>query len=298
MGISLFGPRKLLSLSTDGANLKLLACRGGKVSAWSITPFNPGFLSGGFIANPEGLAEVIKTALSKEGLDGRGQVIASIPAFHSVSRFLEIPGTKEIPPEVAIPQQARREMGYSPEGSLLCWHPLGTTAGKRRYLALSAPKEPVITLIDTLKLAGLRPHTIETSSFALVRAVNQTRSIIAAVEPNSLDIVITSESVPVVSQSTFFGEEPMSADALPSLLTDALDRIVTFYNDTRPDKPLSADTPSYLFGSALSLSSEIAAAFETALGHPVSEFQPPLLYPPDFPRAEMAINIGLVLKEF
>jgi hypothetical protein len=188
-------------------------------------------------------------------------------------------------------------MGYSPEGSILCWHSLGTTAGKRRYLVLSAPREPVITLIDTLKLAGLRPQMIETSSFALVRAVNQPHSIIAAVEPNSLDIVITSESVPVVSQSTFFGEKPVSTDALPSVLTDALYRIITFYNDTMPDRPLS-DTPSYLFGSARSLSPEIAAAFETGLGHPLSEFQPPLLYPPDFPRAEMAINIGLVLKEF
>lgn len=298
MRISLLRSKKLLSLSTDGANLKLLACRGGKVSAWSITPFNPRFLSGGFIANPEGLAEVIKAALRKEGLSGQRRVIASIPAFHSVSRFLEIPAAREILPEVAIPQQARREMGYSPEGSILCWHPVGTIAGKRRYLVLSAPKEPVITLIDTLKLARLRPQMIETSSFALVRAVNQTQSIIAAVEPNSLDIVITSESLPLVSQSTFFGEEPMSIDALPSLLTDALNRIIAFYNDTRPDKPLSADTPSYLFGSAVSLNPEIAAAFETALGHPVSEFHPPLLYPPDFPRAEMAINIGLVLKEF
>lgn len=290
--------RKLLSLSTDGTSLKLLACRGRKVSGWSITPFNPRFLSGGFISNPQGVAEVIKATISKKEFSEQRRVIASIPSFHSVSRFLEIPGTREPTPEVAIPQQARREIRYSPESSLLRWHPLGTIARRRRYLVLSAPKEAVITLIDTLRLAGLRPVKIETSSFALARAVNQPHSIIVAVEPNSLDIVITSESVPVVSHSMFFGEEPMSADVLPSLLTDALDRIVTFYNDTMPDKPLSADTPSYLFGSALLLNPAIAVAFETALAHPVSEFQPPLLYPPDFPRAEMVINIGLVLKEF
>ncbi len=266
------------------------------MSTWSITPFNPRFLKGGFIANPQGLAEVIKTALSKKEFGGR-RVIASLPAFHSVSRSLEIPGAKELRPEIAIPQQARREMGYSPEGSILLWQPLGTTGDRRRYLVLSVPKEPVITLIDTLKLAGLRPHMIETTSFALARAVNQTESIIACVEPNSLDVVITSESIPVAIQSTFLGEEPMSTDRLPSLLTDALDRIITYYNDTRPVNPLSADTPLYLFGSPLLLSSEIAAAVERSLDHPISEFEPPLLYPPDFPRSEMAINIGLVLKE-
>ncbi|MBT9149771.1 MAG: hypothetical protein DDT27_01609 [Dehalococcoidia bacterium] len=266
------------------------------MSAWSITPFNPRFLKGGFIANPEGLAQVIKAALSKKELGGQRRVIASLPAFHSVSRPLAIPGSPELRPDVAIPQQARREMGYSPESSLLFWQPLGTMGGKRRYLVLSVPKEPVITLIDTLKLAGLKPDKIETSSFALARAVNQTQSIIAAVEPNSLDVVITDDCLPVAIQSTFFGEEPMGIDALPSLLTDALERIITFYNDTRPVNPLSGDTPLYLFGSLLS-ASEIASAVETSLGHPISDFQPPLLYPPDFPRAEMAINIGLVLKE-
>ena len=289
--------KKLLSLSMDGANLKLLACRGGKVSAWSITPFNPRFLKGGFIANPQGLAEVIKAALSKEGLGGQRRVIASLPAFHSVSRLLEIPGSPELRPEVAIPQQARREMGYSPESSLLFWQPLGISTGKRRYLALSVPREPVITMINTLKLAGLKPERIETSSFALARAVNQTQSIIAAVEPNSLDVVITDDAIPVAIHSTFLGEEPMGTDMLPSLLTDALERIITFYNDTRPVNPLSGDTPLYLFGSPLSLSPEIASAVETSIGHPISDFKPPLLYPPDFPRAEMAINIGLVLKE-
>lgn len=225
-------------------------------------------------------------------------MIASLPSFHSVSRFLEIPATKELLPEVAIPQQARREMGYSPEGNLLFWHPMGVTGGKRRYLVLSVPKDPVITLIGTLKLAGLRPHLIEPSSFALVRAVNQPHSIIVAAEYNSLDILITSNSVPVVTQSTFLGEEPISTDALSSMIANALDRIITFYNDTRPDDPVSADTPSYLFGSALLMGPEILAAFEAALEHPVSGFYPPILGPADFPMAEMAINIGLALKEF
>ncbi|MFC1957541.1 hypothetical protein ACFLX0_01830, partial [Chloroflexota bacterium] len=70
-------------------------------------------------------------------------------------------------------------------------------------------------------------------------------------------------------------------------LTDALESGINFYNDSNPDNPLPPDTPIYPFGSAV----------EAALGRPITEFEPPLRYPPDFPKAELAVNIDLILKE-
>ena len=104
------------------------------------------------------------------------------------------------------------------------------------------------------------------------------------------------DTIPLTSQSTFWGEAPRDMESLPSLVTDALERITSFHNESNPDNPLPPDIPVYLLGSALPLNPDIVSAVESALGRSVSEFEPPILYPPDFPKAELAANIGLVLK--
>jgi len=290
--------KSLLSLSIEGMSLKLLACQGGKVSAWAITPLNPRLLRRGFVADPRGLAAVIEAAVSKkEELSRQRRVLTSLPAPHSVCRILEVPNLKEIRPEVALPQQAKRDMGYSAENSLLFWEPVEGRASWRRFLVVSVPREPIIALIETLKLAGLRPDKIETSTFALSRAVNRSQAIIVALEAQSLDSIIIRDNIPVTTRSEFLGEGSLDTQSLPALVTTALERIITFHNERYPDNPIPDDIPVYLLGSAIMLNPDIAPAVETTLRRPVSEFEPPILYPPDFPKAELAVNIGLVLKE-
>lgn len=289
--------RSLLTLSIEGTSLKLLASRGKQVSAWATIPLSPRFSRGGFVVEPQGLASVIRAAVSKKEFSQRHRVLASIPAFHSICRTLELPNLPEVRPDVAIPQQARRDFGYSAESSILRWQPLVSVGGQRRFFIVSVPREPVITLIETLKLAGLHPDKIETTTFALSRAVNQSQAIIVAVEPNGLDSIILKDGIPLAVRSTFSGERPQDSESLPTLVTDALGNIMSFYSESYPDNPLPPDIPVYLLGSSLSLNANIVSAVETDLGRSVSEFEPPVLCPQHFLKAELAVNIGLMLKE-
>ncbi len=288
--------RGLLTLSVEGTSLKLLASRGNRVLAWAVISINPKFLKGGFVADPQGLASVIRAATSEKGFSRRHRVLASIPAFHSVCRTLELPDLPEVRADVAIPQQARRDFGYSAENSILLWQPLASVGGRPRFLVVSAPREPVITLVETFRLAGLHPDRIETVTFALSRAVNQPQAIIVAAEPNGLDSIILKDGIPLATRSTFLGEGPHDPESLTTLVTGALDTIVSFYNESYPDKPMPPDIPVYVLGSALSLNPNVVSAVEMALGRPVSQFEPPILYPEHFLKAEFAVNIGLMLR--
>ncbi len=290
-------PKNFLALSIEGMSLKLLAGQGDRVSAWAITPINPIFLRGGFVANKQGLASVMRIAVSKKEFSGRRRVFTSLPAFHSVNRILDIPDMKEVRPEIVLPQQAKKDMGYSVENSLLFWQRLNRSGGRQRFLVTSVPRETVITLIETLKLAGIQPDKIDTTTFALSRAVNESQAIIAALEATSLDSIILRDGIPLSSRSTFLGEVPQNPESLPALITDALDSIITFHNESHPDDPLPPDIPVYLLGSGILLNPNIVSAVKTTLGRPVGEFKPPLIFPRDCPKAELAVNIGLVLKE-
>lgn len=290
-------PNNLFSLSIDGMNLKLLACQGTKVLGWAMIPLSPGMLKRGFPADSQQLANVIRTAASKTEFRGQHRVLASLASFYSVCKIMELPNLTGIRPEVTIPQQARRDMGYSAENSLLFWQPLKNKDGQRRFVVVSVPREPVITLIETIKLAGLRPDKIETSVFALSRAVNQSQSIIITVDPYGLESVIVRDSIPLISRSEFAGDTPWSLESLPTLVNDALERIIAFHNESNPNNPLPADISVYLLGSAVSLNPDIGSSVSTTLGRSLAEFEPPILYPQGFPKGELAINVGLVLKE-
>lgn len=287
----------LLAISIEGMNLKLLACQKEKVLDWSITPVNPKFLRGGFVVNPRGLASVINKALSKKGFSKQQRVLASVPGFHSICHTLEFPKIRELRPETVIPQQVRRDLGYSEANNLLFWQPLKSTGIQQSFFVVFVPKEPVVNLIETLKLAGLQPDKIEVNTFALSRAVNQSQAIIIAVEPNSLDSIIVRDNIPLATRSTFLGEGQQDIRSLPTLVTDALDGIMTFYNESHPDNPIPPDIPVHLLGSGVALNPDIVTAVEATLGRSVSQFEPPIVYPTDFPKTELAVNIGLILKE-
>ncbi|MDP2952776.1 MAG: hypothetical protein Q8O76_05625, partial [Chloroflexota bacterium] len=235
------------------------------------------------MVDPEGLAGVISNALKKEGLGRQKQVIASLPGLHSLTRIVELPLTRELRPELAIPQMARREMGFSPESNFIFWRPVGVSRLRRRFFVFTAPKEPAATLVETLKLAGLRPVQIETKPFALARAVNQPEAMVVDLESNGLDIVVVRAGLPVVTQSAFLGEEAQEGEALLAIVRDTLDRVVSSYNDGNPDNPLPPGLPYYLVGASFSLNPDLAEALAGVLGHPPSQFTPPLLHPADFP---------------
>ena len=289
--------REVLSLSLGGGSLKLLACRDHRVLGWGITPITRGLLREGFVSDSEGFAGVIREMLSEKGFSRRWRAIASLPAFHSVCSLMEVPNSRDVRSDIVIPQQAKRQMGYSAENSLLFWQRLKKTAARQQFLVLSVPREPVITLFDAIKLAGLHITDIEPCSFSLARAVNQPNAIIVSVEMSSLDIVVIVDAIPVATQSRFLVNEPLNDDMFRLNITDAIANTIVSYDDAHPGRPLPADIPLCLVGSALPLYPDIVSVVKANSRNPILEFSPPILHSEDFPVGEMAVNIGLALRE-
>lgn len=286
---------KRIAMSVEGTALRVLACQGREVSAWGSVPFNPSLLRNGFVANSSAMAEVMRLALRGKELDG-SQVLASLPGLQSASRVITLPPVAGVKPAVVLPREVRRLMPISIEDSYLHWQPLPRAGARRQFFVLAVPKEPVLTLLDSLSQARLKASAMDTRPLALARAANRSYAIVACVENTTIDIVVVAGDIPAVSRSLLLGEEPVSAEeALPRLL-DELGRSLSFYSTTYRENPLPPDIPVLLCG-ALSQAPAIAPAVEDATGRPVAQPQPPLKFPPHFPLAEFVVNLGLVLKE-
>ena len=280
-----------LTLSIDGAVLRVFSYEGRRVLSWISLPFNPTLLERGFIADEEAIAKVIKNALASRGLKAIN-VIAAIPSVDSLSRIITLPPGKDIDLKTVIPRELRRLCSVSLDENYLFWQALPQLKGS--LFTLVVPKSPLDSLVRTLKLAGLRPVSIDLASLALARAVNQSQAIIARVEANSSDFIIIVNNIPMVMRS-FLREEEFEPSTAVSLLAEEVERTVSFYNNSRLGPPLPSDVPIYPCGSFAS-APDFAPAVEKATGRPLGQPELVLQFPEDFPVAQMMVNIGLALK--
>jgi hypothetical protein len=80
-------------------------------------------------------------------------------------------------------------------------------------------------------------------------------------------------------------------------MVEELSSTVRFYNDSHKDAALAADTPLCLTGG-LAAEPELRQAMESAFPYPIVALETPFTFPPGFPAAQYAVNLGLAMKQF
>ena len=286
--------RRIISLSIEGTDLRILSFYQNTVESWDSVPFDPEFLKVGQVADSEGLEGVIKSALEGRELI-KSRVVCALPGLRTMSRVISLPKVGKGELEATISREARRLMSVSLEDNKLYWQTLPAKTEEMRIFTLVIPKEPLDAYMAALQGAGIIPHAIDLKPLALARAVNKKDAIIVNGESNSMELVIVIDDVPVLMRSVFLGEGVVSQDYAVGRISDELGRTITFYNESNPDDPLDPEVPLYFTGavaSGLPFALNVAAL----IGRTVQPLDPPLTYPEDFPVAEFMVNVGLVLK--
>jgi hypothetical protein len=288
--------KRILALTIEGTDVRLVSYHNNAIESWKSVSFDAHLLKMGQVADPEGLGEVIKDAIT--GIEtNRCYVVCALPGLRSVSRIITIPnvGKKEL--DSVVPREVRRTMTVSEEDNYFHWQilPSETEMAQTKVFLLAVPKEPMSLLLRAFSHAGINPSNIDLKPLSLMRAVNQKDAIIANCEGNSMEIVIVSDDIPVLIRSVFLGEGVANQDYAIGRISDELGRTIVTYNEINKEHPLDQNTPVYLTGAA-------AAGVPFALNvaaltrRTVQPLESPIPLPADLPIADYMVNIGLILK--
>lgn len=280
-----------ISLTLEGANLRLLYFFRGKIEGWTSLPFNPRFLKGGFVSDSEGLGRVIDTLLTSWNL--RGKILSSFPGHGTLLRIFSLPVIKGANLEVIIPREARRQFSFSPDTHFLFWQAIPGRATTQVY-ALIVPKEPLLNLIASFEIARRKLHRLELKPLILLHLLGERDGIITNIEPNSIEITIAQKGLPSLLRSIFLGDELLPQDAVIERAIEEVGNTITYYNETHRESPLELSVPIYLSGS-LSESPRLKEELASFTGHPLAILEPPFPYPPELPLAQFLVNIGLIV---
>ena len=288
--------RRIITLSIEGTDLRIISFFRNSIESWDSVSFNPQFLRLGHVADPEGLGEVIKSAL--EGRDvARSQLVCALPGMRAVSRVITMPkvGKKEM--ETVVPREVRRLLTVSEEDNYLHWRIMPSESGddKLQVFVLAVPKDSLGAFMASLAIAGVQPGILDLKPLALMRGVNQKDAIIANGEGNSIELVIVVDDIPVLIRSVFLGEEVITQDYAVGRISDELGRTILTYNEINKENPLDPEVPVYLTG-ATAAGVPFALNVAALTGRTVQPLEPPMPYPEDLPLAEFMVNVGLLLK--
>ena len=286
--------KRIISLSIEGTELRVLSFYRNSVESWASVPFSADLLRVGQVADSEGFAGVIKSALADEALVN-SRVVCAIPGLRTMSRIIGLPKVSKAELDAAVSREARRLMAISLEENNIYWQTLTTKTDEMQIFVLVVPKEPIDDFIAALQEAGIMAHAIDLKPLALVRAVNKQDAIIVNGESNSMELVIVVDDVPVLMRSVFLGEGVVSEDYAVGRIGDELGRTIAFYNESNIDNPLDPEVPVYFTGAVAS-GLPFALNVSALIGRPAQPLDPPLAYPEGFPVAEFMVNMGLILK--
>lgn len=289
-----FLQKRLISLSIDGLNLRLLTMSGSSVETWASVPIPPQLFREGYIANTAGLGEAIEKTLKSQNINP-GRLVCSFTSLGSISRILSLPQAARKDMANIVPRELRRG-AVNPDNYSISWQILPSKIGPIQVYVIGVPKEPLLAFVEALRLAKLKPAVIELKLLALARAINQKDAIIAHGERDSLEMAIVVGAVPSLLRGIYLGSDT-TPEQVAGRLTEELERTINFYNGTHRENPLDPQIPIYITGEIanyLKLTSNLLPT----LGRNIAPLEHPLKLPEGFPLTTFMVNIGLVLRGY
>ncbi len=285
--------RRLVSVSIEGAWIRILGTRGNEVEYWAEIPIDESWLEGGVIRDTASIGHLVGDTFRLRALP-REHVVAAIPGMSAVSRIIAIP---KIPGNLnqTIEQEARRVFPDLNAGMNLYWQAIDPRGSPiQRVFVVATPRDLVLNAVEMLRIAGIQPISLDLKPLALYRAVARQEAIIANRETTALEIVVVVDDLPVLIRAVSL-DGMSSAELFHGRVTDELTRTIRLYNDANRAKPLDPAAPVVLSGDQMD-DRALAARIQTLTGHEVAPADPPIAYPDDFPVARFLVNAGLALK--
>jgi cell division protein FtsL len=283
------------ALNISSRNIKVLSLKGRRVNSWASVDLAPGLVRDGLILQPQAVGEAIDSLFKTSGIS-RANVIVGVAGLPFTYRFINLPRLKPSLMEEAILRTAKKEISLPLNELYVSWQAVPSKGEEQRYFVLGVPRNPVDTLLQTLKIANVEPYLVELPPLALARAANRSDAIIVNMEPDYFDIVLVTNGLPAVIYTISSMSEGATLEDNIRRLAEELIKIIAFNQSSNPDIHISSSTPLLLTGESAAdpMTSKL---LQSEVEYPLEPLVPPVEFPDNLPIASYTTSIGLALKK-
>ena len=292
-------PRMTITLDISCTAIRLLAARGRRAEKWASAPVQPGMIEQGLILDPEALGARIKRLMQAGNMSGR-KVVASITGLYSICRLVRLPllpakESKGEKGEGPVMQAAMAAMPVPLEELYVSWQTIDDDEVGPLAFVIGTPRNIVDAQMQALRSAGIGARILNLKAMALIRLLNPQNALIVNMEPDSLDIALILDGLPLAMRTVVQQPDISLEERIESLATN-LEQTTLFHDYRSPGRLIGPDLPLFLAGQVAD-DPAVPVMVQDTIPYPLAPLEIPMEYPRNLPIYQYAVNIGLALAE-
>jgi Tfp pilus assembly PilM family ATPase/Tfp pilus assembly protein PilN len=263
----------------------------GSLKYGSVSP--EGLINNGLILQPDVIASQLKSLFNANSLP-REKVICSINGLPFSYRLITMPKMEPEAFNEAVFRAIRKEIPISPEEMYLYWRAFPTDKNEWQVLVAGVTRQPVDSLIKTLREAGIPPYYLDLQPLALARLTSAKDAIIVECEKDYSNIVMLVDGIPqALNIIPSLGAQAAQPDEIRQV-TGKLIKMVDFYNGNHPKQPVK-DSVKVLLTGELANDAKIVELVRQEVANPVELLKAENKAIAKLPLHEYAVNAGSLL---
>ena len=295
-----------ITLHIDSNEIKLVAGKKGVVKTWLSKRMETGIVQDGRVVNPEKAGEIISNMFVTHRLPRNG-VIVSMSGLPYTYRVIDLPPLKEHDVQEAIIHSLQGETTIPVEELYITWAPLEESYDGVNYFILAVDRELIDSVVETIKAAGIKDWVMDLEPLAVARLASEGDAIVACLDYNKIDIVLTSGGLIREIHSTGIDYDENDITDYYDQFAGELMKLISFYQNSAGQGEDLTDLPIIITGELVAqVSGEasqsapdeaITEQISQLTGHPTSVMQFPVSFALGFTPHAFVTNVGLFLKD-
>ena len=284
--------RTSTSLYIDDDSIKLLRVKKDRIEEWSTMPVQQGLIEHGVILNPEIIADGINTLLQQLKTVNKNKIRVCLTGLNCLTKVITIPTVPQSTMDEAVRREAERELPMPLNEVYLSWQVIQHSDQKSQIYLIAQSRIVVDALMETLRLAEIKPYILGLVPFSLARIANEKTCMIIDVKPSEADLTIVEAGIPTLLRSLPFARNKSTTEKLPILLEE-IKRNLKFYGSKSKGKEIISGLPVFVTGE-FDGNVNLIEAVSRELKYEASPLSTPMIYPAGFNALNYMANIGML----
>ncbi len=278
----------MLILNIEDDSVRITRVNGKRVVSAIEVKLEAGWVQNGVVIDKDSVSQQIISLLSANNIR-ETEAIACVSGVHSIYRVVYVPKLERGLLAEAAVKEMERVSPVPLETLYTSWQDIKISSVESALCLLGLPHDNVDSVMDTLKLCGLRLKSLELKPLAIDRVVDEQTAVVVNVQVNGFDINVLDSGIPELMRSLTFAQTDMSEPDKISTIKDEIARTVNFYNSSHADKQLDKNAKCFLSG-------DLSEGLAQIIPYSIKPLPSNLVYPARVDEGRFAANTGMALK--
>ncbi|MGA9049591.1 MAG: PilN domain-containing protein [Dehalococcoidia bacterium] len=278
----------MLTLNIEDDSVRITRFSGKRVLTAVEGSLTAGWVQNGVVIDKESVSREMTSLLTSNNIRER-EAIACVSGVHSIYRVVYVPKLERGLLAEAAGKEMERVSPVPLETLYTSWQEVKISGIESALCLLGLPHENVDSVMETVKLCGIKLKSLELKPLAIDRVVDEQTAVVVNVQVNGFDISVLDSGIPELMRSLTFPQADMKEPDKTSMIHDEIVKTVNFYNSSHAGRQLDNNVNCFLSG-------DLRDSLVQAITYNVKPLPANLIYPAGVDEGRFAANSGMALK--